>query len=488
MSTTQNIMLTNSTLTDVKKISEILSTINLTSRQRDYLENFIIRYNSKTKTSKQLAQTNRQFLADNKSFVNFQLPLKEIFYPIVTKHSSGSKIWDIDGNKYIDLVMGFGVNLFGHNPPFVKQALAAQLEKGIQLGSQSEIAGEVAQLISSLTGMERVAFSNTGTEAIMTAIRIARAVTGRKKIAIFSNSYHGHFDGTLGQRKLIDNNLQTVPIAAGIPSNFVEDILVLKYGEQESIEAIDNHAQELAAVLVEPVQTKNLDLQPKAFLHQLRKLTKESGIALIFDEMVTGFRIHPGGAQAWFEIETDIAAYGKIVGGGIAIGIIAGKANFMDAIDGGMWNYGDLSHPHQKTTFFAGTYCKHPLALAGAKAVLEHLKTQGFTLQEQLNQRTKKFVKTLNDYFEEEGLPIQITNFGSLFGPVYAGDESNDYIENSETSLVFDLLYYHLLEKGIMLRGNGGFFSTAHTDEDINYIIQAVKNSILELREGHFFP
>jgi glutamate-1-semialdehyde 2,1-aminomutase len=474
--------------TDTQKISEILSTINLTTRQQEYLENFIIRYNQKTKTSKHLAQTNRSFLADNKTFIDFQLPLKEIYYPIVTEHSSGCKIWDVDGNEYIDLVMGFGVNLFGHNPSFIKEALAVQIEKGLQLGSQSEIVGEVAQLICELTKMERVAFSNTGTEAIMTAIRMARTVTRRNKIVIFSNSYHGHFDGTLGQAKIIDNQSQTVPIASGIPVNFVADILVLKYGEQESLDAIAYHAQELAAVLVEPVQKENLDLQPQAFLQQLRKLTKESGIALIFDEMVTGFRIHPGGAQAWFGIEADIAAYGKIVGGGIAIGIIAGKANFMDAIDGGMWNYGDLSSPHEKTTFFAGTYCKHPLALAAAKAVLEHLKTQGSTLQNELNQRTTQFVNTLNTYFELEELPIRITNFGSLFGPVYSGNDSEEDIGNSETSLAYDLLYCHLLDQGIMLRGNGGFLSTAHTDEDINHIIQAVKNSISQLREGEFLP
>lgn len=488
MSTTENSILKTSYLTDVNKIGEILSTINLTTRQRDYLEKFIIRYNWKTKTSKQLAQAKRPFLADNKSFIDFQFPLKEIFYPIVTKHSSGSKVWDVDGNEYIDFVMGYGVNIFGHNPPFVKETLAAQLEKGIQLGSQSEIVGEVAQLICELTRMERIAFSNTGTEAIMTAIRIARTVTGRDKIVIFSNSYHGHFDGTLGEGKIIDNNLQTVPIALGTPPKLVEDILILKYGEQRSLEAIANHSQEIAAVLVEPVQKENLDLQPKAFLHKLRKLTKESGIALIFDEMVTGFRIHTGGAQAWFEIEADIATYGKIVGGGIAIGIIAGKANFMDAIDGGMWNYGDLSSPHQKTTFFAGTYCKHPLALAAAKSVLKHLKTQGSTLQNELNQRTAKFVKTLNTYFDREGLPIHITNFGSIFGAAYSESKSDEHTRNSEISLVFDLLYYHLLEKGILLRGNGGFLSTAHTDEDINRIIQAVKDSILELRHGDFLP
>jgi glutamate-1-semialdehyde aminotransferase len=205
--------------------------------------------------------------------------------------------------------------------------------------------------------------------------------------------------------------------------------------------------------------------------------------------MVTGFRIHPGGAQAWFEIEADIVTYGKIVGGGLPIGIIAGKAEYLDAIDGGMWNYGDLSSPQIKTTVFAGTYCKHPLAIASAKAVLEQLKIQGATLQQKLNERTFRFVDTLNTYFEQEELPISLTNFGSLFGsPFLEEDDDQSSESDSELSLVFDLLYYHLLAKGIMLRGNGGFLSTAHTETDLNYIIEAVKDSIAELRQGEFLP
>ncbi|MGL5833167.1 MAG: aspartate aminotransferase family protein, partial [Waterburya sp.] len=186
--------------------------------------------------------------------------------------------------------------------------------------------------------------------------------------------------------------------------------------------------------------------------------------------------------------EADIVTYGKIVGGGLPIGIIAGKAQYLDAIDGGMWNYGDLSSPQTKTTVFAGTHCKHPLAIAAAKAVLEHLKVQGATLQQELNDRTSKFVNTLNNYFEVEKLPIYLTSFGSLFGPY--GEEKFDEPseEESELPLVFDFLYYHLLSKGVMLRGNGGFLATAHTEEDINYIFQAVKDSIAELRQGEFLP
>lgn len=452
-------------------------------RQKNHLQTLIQRYNQKTKTSKQYAQQQRPILADNKN-VGFSLPLKEMFYPIVTKHSFGSKIWDIDDNEYLDVTMGFGINLFGHNPPFIKAALHQQLEQGIQLGVQSEYVGEVAQLICEFTGMERVAFSNTGTEAVMTAIRLARTASDRKKIVIFSGSYHGHFDGTLAKSQLVDGNLQTVPISLGTPSNFVEDVIILEYGNSRSLEIIKDRERELASVLVEPVQSRQLDLQPQKFLQELRQITQESGIVLIFDEMVTGFRIHPGGAQAWFGIKADIATYGKIVGGGMPIGIVAGKASLMDAIDGGMWNYGDDSIPQAKTTFFAGTFCKHPLAIASALAVLQHLKNQGSILQQNLNQLTSNFVEKLNSYFTAEALPIQMVHFGSIFGTASAGNTS------SEDAAIgaMDLLYYHLLDRGILLRGGGGFLSTAHTEEDIDYIISAVKNSVEELRSGGFLP
>ena len=453
------------------------------SRQQIELEQFIENYNQRTKSSKLLSQKYRPVLADNKASFLFSLPLKEISYPIAGKRSLGSKIWDVDGNEYIDLIMGYGINLFGHNPSFVKQAIAEQLDQGIHLGTQSEVAGEVAELICELTQMERVAFSNTGTEAIMTAIRLARTVTNRHKIALFSGSYHGHFDGTLVKAQVVNGDLYSVPMAPGIPQNIVKDVLILEYGNPHSLDIIKDHERELAAVLVEPVQTSNLSLQPKEFLQQLRQLTKEAGIALIFDEMVSGFRIHPGGAQAWFGIKADLATYGKIVGGGMPIGVIAGRAAYMDALDGGMWNYGDDSYPQAKRTFFAGTYCKHPLAMAAARAVLNHLKSEGASLQEQLNQRTSQFAEELNAYFEEDKLSLKIENFGSLFGFTASG--SLAVSQDSDSPAIAQLLiYYKLLDKGILLRGNGGFISTAHTDKDINSLIQAVRDSITELRKG----
>ncbi|GFE67433.1 aspartate aminotransferase family protein [Chroococcus sp. FPU101] len=475
--------------------------------QRKHLAVLIESYIQRTPRSKQLAQQNRAILADKSSIgFSFSPELKEICYPIAAEHSKGSRLWDIDGNEYIDILMGLGINLFGHNPPFIQKAIIEQLEKGIHIGTQTELAGEVAQLVSELTGMERVTFSNTGTEAIMTAIRIARAATNRNKIVIFTNSYHGHSDQTLMRATLTEYakkavnriierknwlknltrplqttfnsnlNPRAVPAAMGIPANLAQDVLVLDYGNEQSLEVIKAYQNEIAAVLVEPVQSRCPELQPKEFLQKLRQITQESGIVLIFDEMVTGFRIQAGGAQAWFDIKADLVTYSKIVGGGLPMSIIAGKNKYIDRIDGGLWNFGDQSVPSVKTTFFAGTFCKHPLSLATAKAVLQEIKEQGTNLYDQLNQRTAQLVKQLNNCMEQDSIPIRFTHFGSFFAIAAS--------QSTVSGMALTLLSYHLLNRGIHLRigDKGGFLSTAHSAQDIEYIIQSFRDSAKELQ------
>jgi glutamate-1-semialdehyde aminotransferase len=421
-----------------------------------------------------MAQRNRQFLADPYAMLGFHPLKKEIFYPIVLTRSSGSKVWDIDGNEYLDFTMAFGVSLLGHNPLFIKEALIEQLEKGLHLGQQSELAGEVAQLIAELTGKERVAFYNSGTEAVMTALRIARATTGRRKVALFSGSYHGHFDGTLVSHRSRGEGWDAIPRDHGVAPTFVENVLVLEYGNPRSLELIDDYKNKLAAVLVEPVQSNHLALQPQEFLGQLRELTRQSEIALIFDEMITGFRVDLKGAQGWFGVEADIATYGKIVGGGMPIGVVAGKADYLDALDGGMWQYGDDSIPRAKTTLSAGTFCKHPLAMAAARAVLKHLKSQGPQLQYNLNERAAEMVRKLNDLFRENEAPIQLAHFGSLFGPA-----SIDRIDKNMAEI--NPIPYYLLNRGVLVQDRG-FLSTAHNDDDIDYLLRCVKDGVETMR------
>jgi natural product biosynthesis luciferase-like monooxygenase protein len=443
------------------------------SVQSKYLQAFIADYTQRTKTSKQRAQVYRSVLADSRSVAGFRPSTKELVYPIVGERAQGARIWDVDGNEYIDLTMGFGVLLFGHAAPFITQALEEQIQRGIQIGPQSDHAGEVAELIGELTGMERAAFCNSGTEAVMTALRLARAATGRTKIALFAGSYHGHSDGVLA--KALPDRLDTVAIAPGISPHAVVDAIVLEYGQPKSLEILQAHAHELAAVLVEPVQARRPDLQPREFLQQLRQLTASAGIALIFDEVLLGFRIHPGGAQAWFGIEADIATYGKIIGGGLPIGVVAGKATYLNGIDGGLWNYGDASYPSAEKTFFAGTFNKNHLGMAVARAALKHLKREGTALHEQLNQRTTRLAIALNDFFASEAVPIRIVHFGSLFRFDFSGN--------------FDLLFYHLLSKGVYIwEGRNCFLSTAHTDRDIDEAIQAVKDSVKDLQAAGYIP
>ncbi|MCP4659446.1 MAG: aminotransferase class III-fold pyridoxal phosphate-dependent enzyme, partial [bacterium] len=349
------------------------SPTTLNARQQAHLEALIERYTRRTARSKQLTQESRHALADSRAIVGFRPLIKEMLYPLARGRAAGSRIWDLDGNEYVDITMGMGVHLFGHAPPFLTEVLERQVREGFELGPRSEVAGEVAALLCRQTGMERATFTTSGTEAVMTAIRLARAATGRRKIALFAGSYHGHSDGTLIRSQPVDGELRSFPVAPGVPAAVASDVLVVEYGSERSLEILDDHARELAAVLVEPVQSRRPELQPREFLHQLRRLTSDAGAALVFDEMLTGFRLHPGGAQAWFDVRADIATYGKVVGGGLPIGVVAGRAEYMDGIDGGMWRYGDASYPERETTFFGGTYSQHPLALTAARTVLRHL-------------------------------------------------------------------------------------------------------------------
>ena len=392
----------------------------MTPHQQVCLADFVARYAQKTPESKRLAQRHRPHLADPRAVAGFKPYWKEMVYPLVAERSAGAYLWDVDGHQYVDVTMGFGTNLFGHSPAFIAEALQAQLALGMEIGPQSPLAGEVAQLVCEMTGTERATFCNTGSEAVMAAMRAARTVTGRTKIVYFTGDYHGTFDEVLARA----NGAGAVPIAPGIPECMTSEIVILDYGMPESLEKLRALAPTLAAVLVEPVQSRRPDLQPADFLRAVRQITADSGAALIFDEVITGFRIHPGGAQAHFGIQADLATYGKIAGGGLPIGIVTGRAEYMDAFDGGFWQFGDESRPEAGVTFFAGTFVRHPLALAAAKATLLHLKASGPALQANLNARTAQFIGTLNAHLEQTGAPLRLSAFRlAVLFPVRAGLE-----------------------------------------------------------------
>ncbi|GAB3979303.1 hypothetical protein GCM10027615_55430 [Plantactinospora veratri] len=441
------------------------------------LATLIADYTRRTAGSRRLAATHRPVLADNDNRVmsDFRMAIKEMVYPIAAERSAGARLWDVDGNEYVDVMMGYGSNLFGHSPPFVTDAIREQLDRGVHIGVQSDRAGEVAGLLAGLTGAARVAFCNSGSEAVMMALRLARAATGRTRVAMFAGSYHGIYDGTLGSMRRLRPDLPPAPVAPGIPQRMVDDLVILPYADEAALRTLRAQGGDLAAVLVEPVQSRRPDIQPGWFLRELRELTAGSGVALVFDEIVTGLRTRPGGAQEWFGVRADLATYGKVLGGGLPIGAVAGDARFLDAVDGGTWSYGDDSFPSAETTFFAGTFCKHPLAMAAASAMLAELTRRGPELHDALNRRTAEMVERLNGFFVEEAVPIRVAHFGSLFRFFSTQD--------------IHLLYYHLVLRGVHAReGHNAFLSAAHTDEDVDRIVHAVREGVTAMRAAGLLP
>lgn len=449
----------------------------LTAQQQAQLDALILRLTARTKGSKHLAETYRPVFADNRGTAGFRLIWKEMQYPLVVDRAEGSRVWDIDGNEYVDLAMGFGALLFGHSPAFVVEAIQEQIKRGIQLGGSSALAPRAAELVSELTGAERVTFCNSGTEAVMGALRLARLVTGRSKIAIFEGGYHGTFDGVMVRSGTGEaGRLRAIPLAPGVPQHMIDNVVLLSPDDPNCADKIREHKDQLAAVLLEPLQNRRPDMKPGPFLKEMRKVTSEIGAALIFDEVVSGFRYHPGGAQAVFDVQADLVAYGKAVGAGLPVAVVAGKAAYMDPIDGGAWSYGDDSYPRAETTFFAGTYFKHPLIMAGVWATLKHLKESGPRLQEALNERTAKLVTALNNYFNDTGVPVRVAHFASLFRFIFPRELN-----------FTDIFYYLMLEQGVYIcETRNCLYSTAHTDKDAELIMNAVERSIEQMRAGGF--
>ena len=446
----------------------------MTEEQQQFLSDLINKFNTKTAKSKAYTQLHRKHMADPRVVSGFKPNTKEITYSLVVDRSKGSKIWDIDGNEYLDVLNGFGAILFGHNPDFVQKAVMEQLEKGYEIGPQHVLAGEVSQLICELTGHERAALCNTGSEAVMAALRIARTVTGRNLVVSFNNSYHGTFDEVIVRG---GNNQTSYPAAAGILPSQVENLLVLDYGTEESLEILRQKKDELAAILVEPVQSRRPEFQPVEFLKEIRKIATESGSVLIFDEVITGFRTHLKGTQGLFGIKADIGTYGKVIGGGLPIGALAGSAEFMDALDGGYWQFGDDSIPEAGVTYFAGTFVRHPLALAAAKASLEYFKADNGAMHADLKQKTDRIAHSLDSYFVEMGLPFYIAHFGSMWKLKY-------HQELPYTDLIFIMLR----ERGIHIYdGFPCYLTTQIKESDVDLIITKFKEVIDELLQVGFY-
>ena len=453
--------------------AKISAAEDLPERQRKGLEDFIRRYNKMTATSKKMQQRHRQFYADPRSVTGFSKLWKEVVYQIGLKKSKGAHIWDVDGNEYIDYVMSYGVGLFGHMPDFVEEAVAAALQRGNSLDVLPPEATEVARIICEMSGMDRVTLANTGTEAVLGAVRAARTASGRERIAVFDTDYHGMIDQFLVRGVHLKDKSVALPSSPGVPSFLVENNLVLDYDDPYALDKLKANIHELAAVVIEPVQAQNPHWQHDELIRQVREITREAGVALIFDEIINGFRLAKGGAQEWFGVEADIVAYGKSISGGLPLSAVAGKAKYMEAFDGGLWQYGDGSSPEGIVTYFASTFIKNPISVAAAHAAMQELERRSPELQEELNERTERFAKRIREIFLKTKAPFMIQSCSSFF-----------MLKTADNNPLSRLFNYFLRMRGVNVRERPCFISTAHTDEDFERTYKAFEEAIQDMYDA----
>jgi amino acid adenylation domain-containing protein len=447
-------------------------TEELTPAQRGHIDALVARYTAKTAKSKALTAQYRGVHADPRTASGFNRLWKEIVYQIVTVKSKGSRLIDVDGNEYIDILNGFGPGFLGHAPEQVVSALHSQLDAGFEVGPQSLAAMEAAALFCEVTGNDRASFVCTGSEAVYAAMRLARTCTGRDRIVMFARDYHGNFDEVLVRGIDGKDGPRTLPLAPGIPRDAVKNVVVLPYGSPQALDYIRRNADSIAAVIVEPVQSRRPEFRPADFIREVRRITENAGTLFIFDEVVTGFRFGPRGAQGYYGVDADLVTYGKVVGGGMPVGVVSGKARFMDTFDGGQWQYGDDSFPQAPVTFFAGTFVRHPLAMAALKAMLTFFKTQPDFFWKSVNAKGDKLAGTVDRWFAENDMPFQMPNCGSLM-----------YLRIGDDQKYGGLLGAGLRDRGVfMLEGFPSYMTAAHDDEDIDHVIAAVKDTALEMR------
>lgn len=381
--------------------------------------------------------------------------------PLFIERAEKSKIFDADGNSYIDYVCSWGPNILGHGYKPVIDAVKESCDKGLTFGACHE--GEILlaeKIMSHFPSIEMLRLVNSGTEAVMSAVRAARGFTGRDKIIKFEGCYHGHSDALLvkGGSGLLTNS---VPDSAGVPNSFTEHTLLAKYNDEKSVEELfEKYGNEIACLIVEPVAA-NMGVVPpkKGFLQFLREITEKYNSLLIFDEVITGFRLAIGGAQEYYGIKPDITALGKIVGGGMPLAAYGGKREIMECIS-------PLGSVYQ-----AGTLSGNPIAVASGLATISAIESIPDFYAE-LERKSAKIEQTM----KESGM--NVNRVGSILTAFFADDTVVDYdiAKKSDTQKYADYFSY-LLEKGIYTAPSqfeAMFVSYAHTDEDIEYTCKAI--------------
>ncbi len=381
--------------------------------------------------------------------------------------AKGAELTDVDGNRYVDYCMSWGPLIFGHQDPEIAEAVQAALSRGWSFGTAEPYSLELAEMITgSLPWVEKIRFVNSGTEAVMAALRLVRAATGRSKILKFDGCYHGHVDSMLVRAGSGLAEMAS-PDSAGVSQSVASDTIVVPLNDLGALkEAFEIHGREIAAVIVEPVPANNgLLVQKDEFLPELIRIARASSALVIFDEVITGFRVAFGGMAERAGLKPDLVTYGKVIGGGFPVGAYGGRSDLMDLV------------APAGPVYQAGTLSANPVAMCAGLAMLKKLKrTDPYP---DLERRTKNLAERL-----EKAAPIRVERFASLFWAAHGKVETQDghvraisEIPSSQKEL-YARTFHALLEKGIYLAPSGyevGFLSTAHTDAHLDALISAVE-------------
>jgi glutamate-1-semialdehyde 2,1-aminomutase len=388
-------------------------------------------------------------------------------YPLFFERGEGSRVTDVDGNSYLDYGLAWGPLIAGHAHPQVVEAVQKQAARALTFGAQHDLEFEVAELLNRcIPCADLVCFANSGTEIVQVALRLARAITGRAKYVKFEGHYHGWSDETLIAYHPKAADLLERPASIGAGQLPHENVIIAEWNNREHLERIfAGRADEISAIICEPLLANSGCIPPApGFLQFLRELATREGVILVFDEVITGFRIDLGGAQSRWGVIPDLATYAKAVGGGVPLSVLAGRGEFMEQIANGR-------------VVHAGTLNGNPLCLAAARATIELLAAGNGSVYRPLRERADRLRQGIGSALEAAGLPVVISGDGPVFQVSFMNTPANNYRDTlrSDTALYSDFALA-LLDKGVLVLPDGRWYvSIAHTDEDIERTIEAVR-------------
>jgi len=390
---------------------------------------------------------------------------------IMINKSYGCYVEDTNGNVYIDTTLGNGTHILGHSSKTVINAINNQLEKGVLYTTFNQHAEEAARLIRQCNPniVESVVFCNSGSEATMRAARVSRAYTGKNKIALFSGGWHGGNELYMYDHDYYSNLEKVEHKSSGVPDSFKENVIVLPYNDKSAFEIIKKHSHDLAMVIIEPSQGSNPRDDMLKFLKELREVTKSNNIVLCFDEIITGFRVALGGCSEYYNIQPDLVTYGKTIGGGLAIGVLAGSYKIMSIIQ---------NKDQDLPVFMGGTFSANPLTMAVVKSLLSYLIKHKNEIYSSLNSKGLHIRQTVNRYCIDNAIPIRMMGIGSMMRIIFTDCQiksRRDRDLNEVDISTQKKFYQKMLSLGVFVNTNGIIFlSTENSDNDVIKILESI--------------